>query len=230
MINHAEVIAFDADDTLWSNEPHFRDTENRYIGLLAKYDAPEHISAALYRTETANMELLGYGAKAFTISMLETAVQIAGERLTARETAQIVEWGKSLLRIPILPLEGVRETLEKLKERNRYRLVVATKGDLLDQESKLERSGLADCFEHTEVMSDKGEKEYARLMARLGVSPDRFVMVGNSLRSDIRPVLALGGYAVYIPFEVTWEHEKAEPFEHPRLRQLSRFEELAGLF
>ena len=222
------MIGFDADDTLWVNETYFLETEQKLRLLLAPYVDGETVSAELFRTESRNMPLYGYGVKAYILSVLETAIRITGGKVPASVLEQILALGKEQLTKPVELLDGVEETLNALV--GRYRLIVVTKGDLLDQESKLERSGLADCFEHTEVMSDKGEKEYARLMARLGVSPDRFVMVGNSLRSDIRPVLALGGYAVYIPFEVTWEHEKAEPFEHPRLRQLSRFEELTGLF
>lgn len=200
-----EVVAFDADDTLWANETYFRQTEEEFCGLLASYADRETVAAALLHTETANVPLYGYGAKGCTLSMVETALALGGGALPPSVVARILEMGRSLLEIPITLLDGVEQTLDRLRER--YRLVVATKGDLLDQRRKLERSGIARYFEHAEIMHDKNRAAYAALMATLGVSPERFLMVGNSLRSDIYPVLEAGGRAVYVPFHVTWQHE-----------------------
>lgn len=215
-----KVIAFDADDTLWDNESFFQEIERYYTEVLSKYGDAEKISAELFRTEMDNLEHYGYGVKGFTLSMLETALRISKGEVPADTLEMIILWGKLLLDMPIELLPDVEETLKALKERERYRLVVATKGDLLDQQRKLKRSGLADYFDHVEIMSDKTEKEYIKLMKTLQVSPEEFLMVGNSLKSDIQPVLAIGGYAVHVPFEVMWQHEVAESFEHPRLMQV----------
>lgn len=175
-----------------------------------------------------NLECLGYGAKAFTISMVETALRVSGQKISAEKIQQIILLGKSLLQMPIELLPSVEETLKALKEQGDYRLVVATKGDLLDQERKLQRSGLMPYFDHIEIMSDKTEKEYTRLLQVLQVAPEEFLMIGNSLKSDIKPVLAIGGYGVYIPFEVMWQHEVVDTFNHPRLKQMKNPTELLG--
>lgn len=225
------VIAFDADDTLWSNEPFFQEVERQYAELLNPYvTSAEEISAELFRTEMSNLGILGYGAKAFTISMLETALRISSHSVSADEISRIIDLGKSLLQIPVEPLPGVKETLGTLRRRAGYKLIVATKGDLTDQKNKLERSGLSTCFDHIEVMPDKTETEYLRLLHILQVTPEQFIMVGNSLKSDIRPVLAIGGRGVHIPFEVVWQHEKVDSFTHPNMKQLANFEELLTLF
>lgn len=230
MNEHIKVIAFDADDTLWVNEPYFQEIEKQYTELLKSYGTSEEISAALFRTEMKNLKSLGYGAKAFTISMVETALEVSNQMISAGDIRQIVDLGKSLLEIPIELLPQVKETLEILKEKGNYKLVVATKGDLMDQENKLERSGLAPYFDHIEVMSDKTEKEYLRLLNILQIKPSEFLMIGNSLKSDIQPVLALGGYGVHIPFEVMWQHEVVDTFTHEHLKQVKRFDELLLLF
>lgn len=225
-----KVIAFDADDTLWSNEPFFQEIEKQYTNLLQPYGTSEDISAALFQTEMNNLKHLGYGAKAFTISMVETALLISGQKISGTDIQHIIDLGKSLLKMPIELLPGVQETLKTLKERGQYKLVVATKGDLLDQENKLERSGLSPYFDHIEVMSDKTEKEYLRMLNILQISPSELAMVGNSLKSDIQPVLSLGGNGVHIPFEVMWKHEVVDTFTHAHLKQVKRFEELLTLF
>lgn len=226
-MNHTiKVIAFDADDTLWSNEPFFQDVERKYTELLSEYGSTKEISAALFETEMNNLESLGYGAKAFTLSMLETALRISRQTISADKIQQIILLGKSLLEMPIELLPGVEDALKALKAEGRYRLVVATKGDLLDQERKLKRSGLMPYFDHIEIMSDKTEKEYIRLLNQLQVTPEEFLMIGNSLKSDIRPVLAIGGYGVHIPFEVMWQHEVVDAFTHPRLKQIRSLAEL----
>lgn len=230
MKKQIKVIAFDADDTLWVNEPYFQEIEKQYTQLLKSYGTSEEISAALFKTEMKNLKSLGYGAKAFTISMVETALEVSNQKIDADGIRQIIDLGKSLLEIPIELLPKVKETLEVLKEKGKYKLVVATKGDLLDQENKLERSGLAPYFDHIEVMSDKTEKEYLRLLNILQIKPSEFLMIGNSLKSDIQPVLALGGYGVHIPFEVMWQHEVVDTFTHKNLKQVKSFDELLMLF
>ena len=177
-----------------------------------------------------NLKYLGYGAKAFTISMIETALLVSRQRIPACDIEKIINLGKSLLEMPIELLPEVKRTLETLKEKGKYKLVVATKGDLLDQENKLERSGLSSYFDHIEVMSDKTEKEYLRLLKILQTAPSEFAMIGNSLKSDIRPVLSLGGYGVHIPFEVMWKDEIVDTFTHEHLKQVRRFDELLSLF
>lgn len=176
-----------------------------------------------------NLERYGYGAKGFTLSMIETALRISKQKVPSETIEKVLLLGKSLLDMPIELLPEVEETLNILKQSKRYQLVVATKGDLLDQQRKLQRSGLSPYFDHVEIMSDKTEKEYAKLIENLRITPNQFLMVGNSLKSDIQPVLALGGYAMHIPFEIMWQHEVVEHFEHPWLYQLKKLGELTKL-
>lgn len=230
MEKNIKVVAFDADDTLWSNEPFFQEVEREYTRLLQPYGTPQELSEALFRTEMNNLKTLGYGAKAFTLSMVETALQVSRYRIRPEEIEAIVRMGKSLLEMPIELLEGVEEALAALKATGRYKLVVATKGDLLDQENKLQRSGLAGYFDHIEVMSDKTEKEYRRMLHILQIEPTELAMVGNSFRSDIEPVLQLGGYGIHVPFAVMWKHEVSETFSHPHLTSIKSLKELPALF
>lgn len=223
-----QVIAFDADDTLWSNEPFFKEVERRYTELLKAYGNETEIYAELFRTEMENLERYGYGAKGFTLSMLETALRVSNQQVGNATVQEILSLGKSLLDMPIELLPGVEETLRQLSRQ--YKLVVATKGDLLDQQRKLQRSGLTGYFDHIEIMPDKTEREYRQLLNVLNILPEHFLMVGNSMKSDIQPVLALGGYAVHIPFEVMWQHEVTDDsFCHPQLKKISRFTELPPL-
>lgn len=224
-----KIIAFDADDTLWNNESFFQEIERKYTGLLRSYGDMKKISSELFRTEMANLEQYGYGAKGFTLSMIETALRVSNLQVRTETLEEILLLGKYLLDMPIELLPGTEETLKTLKESNRYRLVVATKGDLLDQQRKLQRSGLTDYFDHVEIMSNKTEKDYIKLTETLQVSPDDFLMVGNSLKSDIQPVLAIGGYAVHVPYEIMWQHEVAENIEHPRLTRVKSINQLTEL-
>ena len=224
-MNDIQVIAFDADDTLWENEPLFRAAERRWAEILSEYGSLEELSARLFEVEKANMEDLGYGAKAFTLSLIETAIEVTGGELTAAQTAGILAAGRSILHNPAHPLPGVAETLSALRER--YRLVLLTKGDLLDQEHKVERSGLEPYFERIVVVSDKSERAYRQLLKELKVRPDAFLMVGNSFKSDIKPVLEMGGWGAYVPFYTTWELEKTEEFAHDRLLKLDNIGELS---
>jgi putative hydrolase of the HAD superfamily len=209
-VKKIRVIGFDADDTLWVNEPFYRETERQFCAILKAYQSEEEINRQLYQVEIGNLELYGYGSKAFILSLIETAILVSGGKVTAGEISLILELGKAQIsqRNPLL--EGVPEVLETLS--SRYRLIVATKGDLLDQERKLKNSGIGRFFHHIEIMSDKTEDHYRKLLNHLDIKPDQFMMVGNSLKSDILPVIGLGGYAIYIPFHVTWQHE--EVLEH----------------
>lgn len=228
MIEGIKKIGFDADDTLWVNEVFFRETEQQFYKLLADFSDEKTIETELYRTEMANMELYGYGVKAFILSVIETAHKIAGERLPASVIDQIIELGKAQLSQPVELLEGVEETLNALV--GRYELILVTKGDLLDQERKLAFSGLEHLFHHVEIMSDKTEGEYGKLLRHIDVLPEEFMMIGNSLRSDILPPLALGSYAVYVPYHTIWEHERVdEPIVSPRFYTVDSLWDIIGL-
>lgn len=212
-----QLIAFDADDTLWDNQSHFEDAEREYCNLLSPYGTAEEVSAALFKTETINMPLLGYGCKAFVISLIENAVKFTGGHIAANDILRIVELGKNLLSLPSTPLHGVEDTLQRVRALGKYKLVVFTKGELLDQENKLVRSGLTKYFDDIVVVSDKTRAEYTRLCSMFDTDISRLLMVGNSFKSDIEPVLQLGGYAVHIPFHTTWQHEQTEEYEHEHL-------------
>lgn len=223
------AIAFDADDTLWACQPHFDEVERKYCEILSDYGSPKDISAALFETESSNMAELGYGCKAFTISLVENAINVSQGCVSAHSIAQIVELGKTLLRLDATPLEGVADTLEQLHNSGRYRLAVFTKGELLDQENKLRRSGLWRWFSHVSIVSDKTETAYRHLCHSLQVEPEQLLMVGNSFKSDIAPALAVGCKAVHVPFHTTWQHERVEEFPHERLQTIGSFAELLPL-
>ena len=234
LFGKVKYIAFDADDTLWVNEPYFRIAEEKYSALLERFAPREEIVPALYEVEMKNLAPYGYGAKAFTLSLMETAIKLSNASpavpLTPDEMGKIIEIGTSLISIPMEILPGVEELLEELSGSGKYTLVVATKGDLLDQQRKLERSGLAGYFHHIEVMSDKNNDAYRSLLGRLGCRVEEFLMIGNSMKSDILPVLEIGGNAVYIPFHSTWEHEKVDgEVSHPNLYECSSCEDLIGI-
>lgn len=200
-----KVIAFDADDTLFINEPYFQETEKKFCDLMEDYMSHQGISKELFKIEIENLGIYGYGIKAYILSMIEAAMKISNNTIPIEIIAKIIEYGKELLEKPIVLLDGVEETLKALH--GNYKLVVATKGDLLDQRRKLHNSGLGHYFHHIEVMSDKQEKDYSDLVLRLEILPEEFFMIGNSLKSDVLPVLAIGGHAVHIPYHTTWAHE-----------------------
>jgi putative hydrolase of the HAD superfamily len=200
-----DVIAFDADDTLWHNETLFVMTQERYRDLLLPYLSAPWTGQELYETELRNLRHFGYGIKGFTLSMIETAIELTGGRVTAAEIQTIVDFGRAMLGSPIELIDGVSEVVPLLARD--YRLMLITKGDLFEQETKIAKSGVAEHFAHVEIVSDKTEAAYRALLAARGVEPHRFLMVGNSLRSDILPVLAIGGHAAYIPYHLTWAHE-----------------------
>lgn len=207
-----KVIAFDADDTLWVNEPYFRETEEKFCSLLEDYMPHHTISQELFKTEIGNLSLYGYGIKGFMLSMIETALRVSDNTVSVKVIEKALTFGKELLAKPIELLDDIHEVLFKLSPQ--YKLVVATKGDLLDQERKLQNSGLDHYFHHIEVMSDKKEKDYLKLLKHLDIQPNQFLMIGNSLKSDVLPVLELGGHAIHIPFHTTWAHEHVEHNVH----------------
>ena len=224
--NTVKVIAFDADDTLWENEPLFREAERKWAAEMKEYGTLESLSDELYTTEAKNMEELGYGAKPYLISVLETSVRLAGDRLTGSMVGRILEAGREILKNPATPLPGVREALEQIRALGRYRMVLLTKGDLLDQEHKIARSGLGPFFDRIMITSGKSRAEYERLCREEGITPAQLLMIGNSFKSDIAPVLELGGWGVHIPFHVLWVHERVEEYDHPHLLRLTSLPEL----
>ncbi len=204
-----DTIAFDGDDTLWHNESLFSMTQERFRALLAHAADPADIDRRLLAAERANLRVYGYGIKGFVLSMIETAVDLTDGRIAGRDIQSLIDFGKAMLDHPVDLLDGVTEVVEALS--GRYRLLLITKGDLFDQESKIARSGLAERFNAVEIVSEKDPDTYRRVLDRHGVAPERFVMVGNSVRSDILPVLAVGGHAVHVPYAITWAHEEAAP-------------------
>ena len=226
------VIAFDADDTLWDCQSHFEEVENHLYKLIAPYcDDP---AQELFNTESGNMADLGYGCKAFTISIIETALRVGGDHLSAEQLADLLSHSKSLLHLPATPLPGVEVTLRKLRDLfvdgSDTKMVVFTKGELQDQENKLRRSGLLQYFDDVEITSDKTQREFLALCEHQSIHPSELLMVGNSLKSDIAPALAIGAWAVHIPFHVTWQLEHAEDIDHERLTKIAHFNEILDLF
>ncbi len=220
-----KVIAFDADDTLWVNEPYFREAEDKFCALLEDYMPHHAIAKELFKTEMQNLALYGYGVKGFMLSMVETALRVSDNTVSVETIEKAIGYGKDLLGKPIELLDGIEDVLHLLKKK--YRLVVATKGDLLDQERKLKKSGLEHYFHHIEIMSDKQEADYSKLIKHLDIQPDEFLMIGNSLKSDVLPVLAIGGHAMHVPYHTTWAHEKTEQtIEHENFRQITIIKEI----
>jgi len=223
-----KVIAFDADDTLFVNEPYFQETEEKFCALMQDYLSHQGLSQELFRVEIQNLSLYGYGIKGYILSMIEAAMKISNKTISVDVIEKIIEYGKELLQRPIELLDGVEETLQALH--GKYKLVVATKGDLLDQRRKLHNSGLGHYFHHIEVMSDKQEKDYHDLLNRLEIQPEEFFMIGNSLKSDVLPVLGIGGHAVHIPFHTTWAHEKIDhKVEHKNFKAVDKITEVLPL-
>ena len=209
--NNIKVIAFDADDTLWVNETYFRDAEHQFAKLLAKYETENKIDQELFKKEIKNLAYYGYGVKGFILSMVECALELSNYNVNQKTIAAILNIGKEMLDKPIELLDGVEEVLQSLQ--GKYKLIVATKGDLLDQERKLEKSNLLKYFHHIEVMSDKKAKDYKKLLKHLDIKPSEFLMIGNSLKSDVLPLVALGASAIHVPFHTTWVHEEVSDQE-----------------
>lgn len=207
-LSQIKVIAFDADDTLWINEPYFQETEQRFCKLLCDFLPAHSVSQLLFETEMKNLALYGYGAKGFMLSMIETALNITGHHPANEVLTQTLAYGHELLNKPVVLLDGVQEVLKALQ--GKYLLVVATKGDLLDQERKLKLSQIEQYFHHIEIMSDKHSAGYQKLIKHLDCKPGEFLMIGNSIKSDVLPVLQTGAFAAHIPYHTTWIHESGE--------------------
>ena len=222
------TIGFDADDTLWQNEQFFRMTERNFTAMLADYAEAEHLSARLLDAERRNLRLYGFGIKGFTLSMIETALEVTEGRVPGEVIGRILEAGRGMLDHPVETLPYVRETLETLA--GDFRLVVITKGDLFDQERKLAASGLGELFDAVEIVSDKNAETYRRVFARYGDGPERAMMVGNSLKSDVVPAIEAGSWGVHVPHDLTWvlEHVDA-PVEAPRFREVAHLGEVEPL-
>jgi putative hydrolase of the HAD superfamily len=225
IFNHIKAVAFDADDTMWINEPYFQQIEEKFCKLLEDFATHHNISQELLKTEIQNLSIYGYRVKGYTLSMIETALNISNKKLDIEVIEKVIEYGKDMLSKPVELIDDIEQVLQQLKLK--YKLVVATKGDLLDQEQKLKRSGLENYFHHIEVMSDKKEADYKKLIKHLDIQPQEFLMIGNSLKSDVLPVLELGGHAIHIPFHTTWEHEKIDHHvEHENFMSLNKISEL----
>jgi putative hydrolase of the HAD superfamily len=223
-----DLVGFDADDTLWHNERFFRLTQDRFAALLAEYVEPAHLDERLHAVEIRNLGRYGFGIKGFTLSMIEAAVEVTEGRVPGAVIAEILSAGRDMLDHPIELLPGARAAVEALS--GTCRVVLITKGDLLDQERKLAQSGLGDLFHGVEIVSDKTEAIYAAAFRRHGTPPDRAMMVGNSLRSDVIPALQAGAFGVHVPHETTWRYEMAEPpVTHPRFRRLDGLSGLPDL-
>lgn len=205
-MSNIKVIAFDADDTLWVNETYFREAEKKFAKLLSTYETENKIDQELFKVEIRNLDLYGYGIKGFMLSMVECALELSNYSLPPKIIDDILQIGKDMLEKPIELLDGVEDVLKALS--GKYRLIVATKGDLLDQERKLEKSGLLTYFHHIEVMSDKKASDYKKLVKHLDIEPQELLMIGNSLRSDVLPLLEIGAEAIHVPFHTTWAHEE----------------------
>lgn len=223
-----KVIAFDADDTLWHNEPYFDEAQVKFARLFQDYASHQEILQLILSHQVKNLPLYGFGIKAFTLSMIESALELTNQQISGSGIEKILDIGKELLQKPVELLPEIEEVLEQLK--GKYKLVVATKGDLKDQHRKLHDSGIGHYFHHIEVMSDKTELDYQKLLGRLDIQPENFTMIGNSLKSDVLPVLNIDGYAIHIPYHTTWEYEKIDfKIEHPNFKSLTHCNELISV-
>ncbi|MGK0412243.1 MAG: putative hydrolase of the HAD superfamily [Polaribacter sp.] len=230
MYKNIKVIAFDADDTLWVNETYFREAEEDFAKLVSKYETKNKIDQELFKTEIKNLAFYGYGVKGFILSMIECALELSNYQIKQHTIQSILNIGKEMLEKPIELLEGVEEALRSLE--GKYKLIVATKGDLLDQERKLEKSNLLKYFHHIEVMSDKKEKDYQKLIKHLEIHPSELLMIGNSLKSDVLPLIKIGASAIHVPFHTTWVHEEVSKEESSKLayKTVLNIKDVLGLF
>lgn len=219
-----KTVGFDADDTLWINENYFREAEHDFCHLMMDWLPHEKTAQELFKTEIKNLDLFGYGAKGFTLSLIETAVRLSRGKITGAQVEEILKIGKRLITRPVQLLPDVKEVLDALK--NKYDLILVTKGDLLDQERKLKKSLLGPYFRHIEIMSDKKAEDYLRLIEHLHLRPGQFVMVGNSLKSDVLPPLAVGAQAIYVPYHTTWQHEHAEEPQNPKYKKAEKIKDI----
>ncbi|MEZ4840815.1 MAG: HAD family hydrolase [Flavobacteriaceae bacterium] len=206
--SNIKVIAFDADDTLWINETYYREGENKFYKLMSAYETENKLDQELFKKEMENLPLYGYGIKSFMLSMIESALELSNYKINPKIIEEVINIGKDMLEKPIELLEGVEETLQTLN--SKYRIILATKGDLLDQERKLEKSGLEKYFHHIEILSEKKRENYKKLIKHLDIAPSEFLMIGNSLKSDVLPLIEIGAHAIHIPFHTTWAYEMVE--------------------
>lgn len=222
------MIAFDADDTLWQNEYFFRMTEEKFASLLSDFADSEYITEKLLAAERRNLQFYGYGIKGFTLSMIETAIEVTEDKVPASILHDILRAGREMLRHPVETLPHVRETLEELA--GAYQLIMITKGDLFDQERKLAQSGLGELFDNVEIVSEKTSTTYSRIFSEAGVMPQQSMMVGNSLKSDVIPAIEAGSWGVYVPHDLTWSQEHADtPVGEPRFHSIAHLGELPDL-
>ena len=225
-----EWVGFDGDDTLWKSEDYYRAAELEFEGIIGQYiDLTDARTLQhLLEVERRNLKIFGYGAKGMTLSMIESAVQLTGERISARDIHRVIEIGRATLQHPVELIDGIAEAVQAIA--SRHEIVLITKGDLFHQESKIQQSGLADLFHRIEIVSEKDTATYARVLRELDTAADRFVMIGNSLRSDIEPVVALGGWGVYVPYHITWAHESEHSIAEgePRMLQVTSAHTLAS--
>jgi putative hydrolase of the HAD superfamily len=224
-----DLVALDADDTLWHNEPLFTSRREQFCALLTRYEPEGVADERLYNVEMRNLRHFGYGVKGFVLSMIETAIEMTGGRLEAADVRTIIGWGREMLAGPIDLLDGVADAVESLARD--YPIILVTKGDLLDQETKLARSGLGGLFKGIEIVSEKNAPVYRRIMTRYSVQPEHFVMVGNSLRSDILPVVEAGAHAVHVPYDMSWIHERVsdEALSGANFHQIAHIRELPAV-
>lgn len=229
MFKDIRLMAIDADDTLWDCQNYFDAVEDRYFEILAPYGDRRYLADEFFATEKNNMASLGFGSKAFTISLVENALRISRGTISTAMVAEIISLGKSLLEMPATPLPGVSETLKRLRTKP-FKIVLFTKGEIIEQENKLQRSGLGMYFDAVEIVADKTEDAYRRLCMMHRVAPEDMVMIGNSFKSDIAPALAIGAKAMYIPYHLMWKMEHAEEFDHKNLIKISHFCEIIDYF
>ena len=224
-MKNIKTIAFDADDTLWHNEPYFDEAQERFCELFQDYASKQEILGKILNHQVQNLPLYGFGIKAFTLSMIETALELTNHSISGKGIEKIISIGKDLLQKPVELLPNVTEVLDQLK--GNYKLVVATKGDLKDQHRKLHDSGIGHYFHHIEVLSDKTETDYTKMLGRLDSNASEFLMIGNSLKSDVLPVLNIGGYGIHIPYHTTWEYEKIDfEIEHENFKAIESIKDL----
>ncbi|NHN25690.1 HAD hydrolase-like protein [Flavobacterium jejuense] len=224
-MNNIKTIAFDADDTLWHNEPYFDEAQARFSELFQDFASHQEILGLILNHQVKNLPLYGFGIKAFTLSMIETALEITNNTISGKGIEKIITIGKDLLQRPVELLPNVEAVLQELK--GKYKLIVATKGDLKDQHRKLHDSGLGHYFHHIEVLSDKTELDYEKMLGRLDIKASEFLMIGNSLKSDVLPILNIGGYGVHVPYHTTWEYEKIDfEIEHENFKSITSITEI----
>lgn len=220
------MIAFDADDTLWENQPHFDEIISEFSNILRPYCSPQESNEAIHKTQVENLPVYGFGSRSLALSMVQTACRLSDYRIDAAAIEKILLLGRKLLTMPVELMDSAEAVMKQLKDK--YRLILITKGDLIEQERKLRDSGLLEYFHHIEILSDKKVEDYRNLFERLNLKPEEFIMVGNSLRSDIIPVLELNARAVYVPYHRTWEHEHVEDYDcsHKKLIKIDKLSEL----